>query len=682
MALATTCCSRLVAMMMPLLRVGSLLGAISSVGAAGASWPCPKEFPFPNTKPNSWMCYNDSAYAKRKYGVPGSWCVDCALSFGPGAAHLPMCSTANITKGCPLPQSPSGLRFSNVFQSAMVLQRDEPLALFGFGAGSEAIEVTLCEQQMGALRCAAGGTSHTAKATVSSESGKWTASMPAQPGGIAPMLLSVGSAGQLAHQLLEDIVFGDVYLFSGQSNIDVAQTYAFTTYDKDAPYCSAGSPWAKPNDPTLCSTLNVTAQNAEEAYATAMGTAGLVRTMIVPSQVPGLNYTSTPAAAAELTDVPDEKYCDPTQADPYVECQINAQKWRRVNGTIVRGFSAVAWFTGRSLLRAAGAAGAFPEIPIGLVRSSMGGTKIHKWSSPAAVAECPQAPTIPPTNDLSSLFNNMILPLEGIRFKAIVWYQGESNVGPAAPYQGSTYYGCALPAMLKGWRETLRLPSVPIIAVELAGYCNEDDSQTYHTWCDETHSKLNTTDRHLPAMRLAQARAETVPNVFVVTAMDLGSIHSPHGSIHPVPKVPLGERIATAMRAAAAPVSAGIVWAGPTATRAAALDGTAVNITFSTLAEAGGIVVDPKMRCPGPILPVFCTGTGFELRSNGAWSAGYISNYGHDHVVVKGAAVSGGVVAADAVRYAFVDWPVPVVRNRVGRLPARPFQLAVTAGGE
>ena len=234
--------------------------------------------------------------------------------------------------------------------------------------------------------------------------------------------------------------------------------------------------------------------------------------------------------------------------------------------------------------------------------------------------------------------------------------------------------------MLKGWRKALRLPTVPIIAVELAGYCNEDDSRTYHTWCDETHSKLHTADQHLPAMRLAQAKAETLPSVFVVTAMDLGSIHSPHGSIHPVPKIPLGERIATAMRAAAAP-SVGLVWAGPTATRAA-LDGAAVNITFSTLPGAGGIAVDPRMVCPGPILPVFCTGAGFELRSNGAWSAGLISNYGHDYVVVAEAAVGGDAAAVDAVRYAFADWPVPAVRNRIGGLPARPFELAVTASGE
>ena len=163
--------------------------------------------------------------------VLGYWVgVRCLfhLTLLPTASHMALpqdpstdqirSSQANITKGCP-PPPPSGLRFSNVFQSAMVLQRDEPLTLFGFGAGggSAAVEVTLCEQQPGMLQCAAGAASHTANATLTS-AGKWTASMPAQPGGVAPMLLSVGSADQPAHQLLQDVVFGDVYLFSGPSS--------------------------------------------------------------------------------------------------------------------------------------------------------------------------------------------------------------------------------------------------------------------------------------------------------------------------------------------------------------------------------------------------------------------------------------------------------------------------------
>lgn len=59
-------------------------------------------------------------------------------------------------------------------------------------------------------------------------------------------------------------------LRSGQSNIDTSQPYAFSVYHPRAPHCSSGWPWAKPNDPTLCSVLNATKQTAEESFADQM----------------------------------------------------------------------------------------------------------------------------------------------------------------------------------------------------------------------------------------------------------------------------------------------------------------------------------------------------------------------------------------------------------------------------
>ena len=60
-----------------------------------------------------------------------------------------------------------------------------------------------------------------------------------------------------------------------------------------------------------------------------------------------------------------------------------------------------------------------------------------------------------------------------------------------------------------------------------------------------------------------------------------------------------------------------------------------------------------------------------------------MSSFGRDHVfvVVEGAAVAAacdGAAAVGAVRYAFADWPVPIVRNQSGGLPAHPLlQLIV-----
>jgi hypothetical protein len=81
-------------------------------------------------------------------------------------------------------------------------------------------------------------------------------------------------SGGDAVQTLTDICIGDVYLFSGQSNIDVPEAYGHQF------------------DPA--------AQAKEEAFADANPD---LRLMIVPNQLPGLDYTAAPAA--ELADVPD-----------------------------------------------------------------------------------------------------------------------------------------------------------------------------------------------------------------------------------------------------------------------------------------------------------------------------------------------------------------------------------------
>ena len=56
-----------------------------------------------NTFTFAW--YNDKAYARRREGPCGSWCVDCK-GFGHGCGTEPLCSTASGFKGCPPPPPP------------------------------------------------------------------------------------------------------------------------------------------------------------------------------------------------------------------------------------------------------------------------------------------------------------------------------------------------------------------------------------------------------------------------------------------------------------------------------------------------------------------------------------------------------------------------------------------------
>ena len=210
----------------------------------------------------------------------------------------------------------------------------------------------------------------------------------------------------------------------------------------------------------MCSVLNVTKQNTEEKFADEMGSKGLIRLMVVPNQVAGLNYTTTPAL--ELADVPDAPLCKPTQVDPFVECVTNALRWTRANSTTIRGFSGAGWFTGAAVLKAAIASkSADASVPLGLLRSSWGGTRVEEWSGPSAIAACP--PQTGAGSGVSTLWANMIMPFRGLSFRAYTYYQGESNVGADAPCTGAKYYSCALPAMLRDLRQALDLPKLPIM---------------------------------------------------------------------------------------------------------------------------------------------------------------------------------------------------------------------------
>ena len=109
-----------------------------------------------------------------------------------------------------------GLRFSNVFQSRMVLQRDRAIEVWGFGASPSAstLSVHLGEDVSAPVFW-----------PVNSD-GSWKAVLPAIHGfGCNGTELVLKSGGNLV-QTLSDICIGDVYLFSGQSNIDVPEAYA------------------------------------------------------------------------------------------------------------------------------------------------------------------------------------------------------------------------------------------------------------------------------------------------------------------------------------------------------------------------------------------------------------------------------------------------------------------------
>ncbi len=102
-----------------------------------------------------------------------------------------------------VPAIGEGLCVSNLFQSNMVLQRDKPIAIWGWADAGEEVTVRFAGE--------------TASATAAGDRA-WKVELPAIPAHDTPQQLTVKGADETL--TLENILVGDVWILGGQSNME------------------------------------------------------------------------------------------------------------------------------------------------------------------------------------------------------------------------------------------------------------------------------------------------------------------------------------------------------------------------------------------------------------------------------------------------------------------------------
>jgi len=102
-----------------------------------------------------------------------------------------------------VPAIADGLCLSNLFQSHMVVQRDKPIAIWGFAAPGEEVEVSF------------GGDRQRVRAAADRA---FRVTLAAQPANHAPQQLVV--QGERTRLVLDDVLVGDVWVLGGQSNME------------------------------------------------------------------------------------------------------------------------------------------------------------------------------------------------------------------------------------------------------------------------------------------------------------------------------------------------------------------------------------------------------------------------------------------------------------------------------
>ncbi len=365
-----------------------------------------------------------------------------------------------------------------------------------------------------------------------------------------------------------------------------------------------------------------------------------------------------------------------TSAQP--EDEAGTSGWKPALPEHAGDFSAVAYAFARDIHERLG-------VPVGLIRSTWGGTPIEAWMSPMTLAgdpafavvgerwraaeeafpvasaefaanlatwktadtaaqakgeklyqqwlqqnPRPRAPLGGPDHPWapSGLYNAMINPLIPYAIRGILWYQGESNTGRPDEYAR------LFPALIAGWRQHLGQGELPFFWVNLAGFRPQDPSET--SWA---------------RLRDAQTATLAVPNTGQAVAIDLGDPRD----IHPRNKQEVGRRLALLAKRRVYDLV--VDDTGPTFA-AATREGASLRVRF---AEAAGALV-ARLKPPQSVEVAGADGVFYAASAR----------IERDALIVTAPQVREPV----AVRYAWRNFPEANLYGASG-LPAVPFQAKV-----
>lgn len=292
---------------------------------------------------------------------------------------------------------------SNTLGSNMVLQRAPQQAIvWGFAAAGTKVSTTM--------------TGHSASFTATaSADGVWRQKLPATPASPTPYSLSFkASTGETA--LMENVLFGDVYLCGGQSNMQFSM-------------------------PGI--------ENATEEAAEA-------------SHYPLIRLFSVGQGTSSNTPL-----------DNLLTIQ---QDWSVANSTSVANgdpfgyFSAVCWIFGREVFDSLGG-----HVPIGLISNNWGGTPVEYWTTPDVIEKQCNLTTSGGGNYI--LWNAMIRPyiVGPMALTGFTWYQGEANVDEHKGDEGAARYACTFPGMIQQWRKAFGQPQAYFGFVQLSTWCGNGE---------------------------------------------------------------------------------------------------------------------------------------------------------------------------------------------------------------
>jgi sialate O-acetylesterase len=316
-------------------------------------------------------------------------------------------------------------------------------------------------------------------------------------------------------------------------------------------------------------------------------------------------------------------------------------KWTDAAPESVGSFSAAGYFFGRNLQENL-------KVPVGLIHTSWGGTRIETWMSAEALAPWEKQGNKAGANTASNLYNGMLYPILNYQVKGAIWYQGESNAGQAYKYRSLH------PAMIESWRADFKNPNLAFYFVQLAPFTAVTKKPGESNWAE---------------LREAQSMTLKLKNTGMAVITDFGNEYD----IHPTPKRPVGERLALAARART--YGEALVYSGPMYQSVKFVGNKAV-LSFDHV--GGGLVakelVPTQERKNGAAWRVKDGSTGAALTGFSICGKDKVFHNAKADIVGATVVVTSDAVAEPvAVRFGWANHPLCNLFNREG-LPASPFR--------
>lgn len=305
----------------------------------------------------------------------------------------------------------SDVRLPKILSSHMVLQRNSNVNIWGWADPGEQVDV------------AADWIDSKVSATANHQ-GQWQVKLRTPDTGEAHSLTITGKN----KLLLEDILFGEVWIGSGQSNMEMPLVKVSNAY-------------------TGIKKSDVEVANARHPNIRLFQAGNFSSKEPLDDVESGIVMYGVPEAKCE---------------------------WRACSPDTIPTFSSTAYFFARELHTKL-------KVPIGIIDSSWGGTSAEAWTPKSGLRklgfekDLEQADESPQQADKkipTRLYNGMIHPLRNYKIKGVIWYQGESNAGRAHQYHE------LFSTMITEWRREFGY-DFPFYFAQIAPYGKKGENSAY-----------------------------------------------------------------------------------------------------------------------------------------------------------------------------------------------------------